>query len=309
MFEPKTYWEKRAALTESLVQHLLGIIGSHDQQLHAQIQDQWAQSNGHLKNFEVRKLLGDATHIPKDEVASRDWIYETMQQNFGTYYFGGLNVFENQPTAIGEQLEPLMKWVGELPDMLNTVNDKIEPGFWREFTGNGRSGVGMLFVTNGFLYALSCGGHVMVQQLSLNHLPQEWTWRNGYYRSEFFDYRDDLTRVEFLVQLAKALKAQGITTIYADNLKESMAAEATALLAELEVTLVVEPLRLVPKPTAEEAGQPLADLGMADALAAMEAANDGERIESSSEEAPVTEESFENDVVVHDSTAPTHHPV
>lgn len=311
MFEPKTYWEKRAALSESLIQHLLGIVGSHEPQLQAQIQDQWFRSNDHLKTYEANLILGDAPEIAKEELATLDWIYETAQQNFGATFFAGHNVFENPEGAIGDDIHQLMDWINSLPDLANEVNPSIQPGFFAEVTHDGRRGLALMFVKNGFLYAASFGGYIHLQQLSLENLPTEWTWRNGFYRSEFFNYRNDLTRVEFLGVLSEALKsvtAFSYTNVYADNLTDAAREAAATVVDQNGLTLVVEPLRVIQAPAANDEG-PLPDLGLGDAVAAMESAMAAEGVSVPSiERATDSEDNFANDVVVHDSAATPNQP-
>jgi hypothetical protein len=244
MFEPKTFWDQRSALNESLIMHLLDIVGAADPDMHNQISARWMGQQSQLKNFEVRRILGAPGVIDGTTVADEDWINELLQQNLGKEYFSGVDTFEAPADAIGQDSEAYVSWLANLPDFHQNLSADIAPGFYREQAGDS-VGVLLVFVANDMLYAIAAAAYLNIQQISLKHLPEVFSWRNGYFRSEFFDYRNDLTRDEVVYALGRALYSEGFNTTLVHGLTTEAMVKAERQLLELDVPTV--------KPTIKEA--------------------------------------------------------
>lgn len=210
MFEPKTYWEQRAALNEALSHQLLTLLEQVAPDAVKGFAENWMMRQDAIKRFEVDRVLGPSSNIPSPTQADENWINVIFQINFGRFFSLGVNLFEADPSAIGSNREDFDKWVEALPELTESLNPSQPPQFYRESSQdpNSPDGVIFAFTHGGMLYAMTSGNYTHIQQISLAHLPSDFTWGTPYFRNEFFGYRSDLDRGVFVQALSEAIRAQ-----------------------------------------------------------------------------------------------------
>lgn len=250
MFAPTTYWEKRAALMESLTMQLITMMGGEQPEQVQYLINNWMAQNTAMKSRHANVVLGAISPEVLAQSASEPFIQAALQINFGPCLTEGVDLYEAPADALGQSKEEYDQWVQTLPDFHNDVNpDQLAP-FFREVDPESKTmGVIMAFRVDDMIYVLSSGAYLNMMQLSLKHVEEgALLWRNGRFRAELFEYRGDLTRSKFAIALGNALKSIGKTEVRLPPLPDEELENIQSVLADTIRVERIDPVIVPPKP-------------------------------------------------------------
>lgn len=304
MFEPKSHWEKRAALTENLVQALLQTLPP---QVGQKIFAQWAMNIQGIKDSTALSVLNEGKpgipNVDENLIADPFFTTDLLRHNFGPTFFKEPNakfIPEGQlaENAIGTAGfgTKWKDWVASLP----MINDAMGPGLSSGFYNDGNSNEPSVLVAlrhdtfaGPAITLLGWhGGDQNHQVLFLDHMDHKLFGRGGpEWRTEMVSYYGQVTKADYAVAFGRALQTQGITDIRLPSINESEDAIIVSELAGATVNFFAATQVEVPGlEKVEEAAAALVEQ--------IEAAPSDEVADASTEAAPVEYGRGQNPVFV-----------
>ena len=227
MFEPKTHWEKRAALNEITLQQLFQLIPKNDNVAH--VFSSFMQRHQMLRDVEANRVLGEREFGDGDVRITRPFIEETLRLNLGRTYFNLQGTAATHEGAIGTPnfAHKYKTWIDSvLPDFdsVFVLDESGVPGVKAGFVvdrGNSTQIPLLILPVGDEVHVIAFhAGSVVGNSVNLAKMPEGYAWgrdRAGL-RAEFFSFREQITRVEFLEQFGRALSSQGQNTLYVKGL-------------------------------------------------------------------------------------------
>ncbi len=262
MFEPKTPWERRAALNENLLQELIPFLRTainpkYNPQLN-HLLTIFQQNQQALKDNHAFEVLG-LDQQPVENMASKPYILAQLQANMGRTYFQTGNATAQQIViaadhdgAIGTATfgQKWKEWTGSLAKIDDVASPTLEANFYSDNTFLRDLDVPVLLlpIADEYLVVVHLNGYLSLQTLNLTHMPEGYTWEPGnrMWRTEFFSYRGNISKAQFSIAFGKALAKHGQTSIYVRDVTDEQFAD---IVAGLEGIIIVE--RAAPLPMAE----------------------------------------------------------
>lgn len=279
MFEPKTITEKRMAVLESLFNQMLNdrvdTLESFDPLYAALVElspaaenkehvsraisaykstresektrlktllERWAFIGHAYKDAEAKRLVSNDI-LTDGTAATREWVEPFIRANSGVLMCFGTGLHNADPALVGNDAERYAAWLANLEEINSALSDIRESSYLRDgVMGEAEAfgGIPVLFI-NGtdYLYLVAMTNRVVVQTISVRHLPNDWDWGvEGQWRVEVFSYVDTLSKSLFLRQYMTALKKEGQTVFYVpDTLDNAALTVATTIAEESGMTL------------------------------------------------------------------------
>lgn len=255
MFEPKTLLDRRVAVLESLFSQVLNtqvdrlqsadplvslvgtlIHGRDDVEiLHRQLQaymhrcedernflkdllERWAFMGHSYKDSEARRVVGETT-LTDGTAATRGWIEPLIRANSGLLMCMGDGLHNPKSDLRGNNVDIFQTWLAGLESLDVAISDVRETSFLRDMVGGEAAtfgGLPILFINAGdFLHLVAMTNRVIMQSISVRHLPVDWSWEvEGQWRIEVFSYLDNMSKSVFLRHYMHALKKEGASVFY-----------------------------------------------------------------------------------------------
>lgn len=236
MFEPKTLWEKRAALNESYVDQLFQTVFGmtvKEPKTHQRMQDvysRYQQQQQYLKDAHALNVL-PKRDIEQVDIANWPFIEGILRLNLGrTFFISPVPGMVQKRDEVGAEHEGAIAsstfrvkykdWLEELTDVDTVIGPNMEANFYADRSYREAVIPQIILPINGELLAVSFVGRLATQCLALEYMPADWNWdaHRRMARSEFHTYRGNITKVEFVQAFAAALQKQGQTDIYVGGL-------------------------------------------------------------------------------------------
>lgn len=263
MFEPKTMWERRAALNENLTQELIPFLRTAiNPKFAPQLNHLLAvfqQNQQALKDNHAFEVLG-MDQLPVDEMATKPYILAQLQANLGRTYFqtGNASIQEvahsaTHDGAIGTATFGMKwkEWTGSLAKIDDVASPMLEANFYSDNTFLRDLDVPVLLlpIEDEYLVVVHLNGYLSLQTLNLTHMPEGYKWEPGnrMWRTEFFSYRGNISKAQFSIAFGMALAKQGQTSMFVRDASDEQFA---SIVSGLEGIIIVE--RAAPLPVAEE---------------------------------------------------------
>lgn len=210
MFEPKTYTEKVAGLTTVMFKQLVGSLPEAVQQDFLPFYRQAMAAEQLMKVGHANDVLGPVM-IEDSRRAQLAWVTALLSLNLGRVFFNNRLTGAKFDGALGTKSYGMKfkPWIASLPDMDDSFGVDMASGFYRDSSRDHPYFVAV--VNNQIITYIASGPQVFAQQLYLEHLPPQYNWLGA--REEIFPYRGDVTRVQVAVEFARAVIAEGVTTL------------------------------------------------------------------------------------------------
>ena len=212
MFEPKSYYEKRLMVLEGLVVSLISALPQESLQYIQGPYHQFLNQTTRLKNQEADNQLGD-NPVPAADRPSEKWIQKVLTDNLGRTVFANKLRGSSLEGAIGTKSfgQKYVPWIRSLPEIDQSWAPDMATGFYQD-SGQTRSEKDLPMLTlvintpDQLIVLAVVGARHYAAQLFKSLIPANFNWE--FARDEFFGFRAQITRGEFLQGLAAALVAQ-----------------------------------------------------------------------------------------------------
>ena len=215
MFEPKTYFEKRAALNEIVLQQMINIVyRSGDENTRAQvsmIMNQFGMGQQRLRDEEANRIIGQFQPEEGVNYANAQTVLDYLKANVGRTYFGVQEHTTAPDGAIGTAGfgTKFKDWVESLPEYDASVSMNMETGFDADTMTVPGQKLPLLVLRYGEeLITVMYRGHVSMVVLNLNYIPAEYNWGLAHHyalRGEMYSYRGNLS-----IEALETLMSQAI---------------------------------------------------------------------------------------------------
>lgn len=214
MFEPKTFQEKRAAMTEILLQQVLNevlrITPVENRERLMQAFGNYARGMQSLRDREAERVLGPVIHEEGQRVADLTVIRDYLEANLGRTYFDFVNHTKAADGAIGTAgFKKFNDWVKELPELDVAMSREIQTGFYRDSSTVFGRNIPILLIRKGpEVTVIIFNQHYAANTLHLDYVAKDYRWdaANHYpLRGEMYTYRNSLTVEQFEAAFAEAL--------------------------------------------------------------------------------------------------------
>ena len=215
MFEATTYHEKVSAVHNNMLKQFFSTLPDELLTPFMPFYQQALAAEQMLKVGHAEAVLGTC-EIDANNRAQLAWVSALMSLNMGRTFFGNKIQGATFEGAIGTKSfgKRWKTWLSELPDLDDSLSPEMITGFYVDQT-HGYPVPYFVAVTNDQIIAYCANkrqGTMVAQQLYINHVPANWNWSAGA-RFEMFPYRADVTRAQIVIELAKAVIEQGVTTL------------------------------------------------------------------------------------------------
>ncbi len=223
MFEPKTYGEKQAALTDMFLQQTFSyLLQKADQKEADYLRNtfyNYGKAKQALRNAEAARGLGPVVREDGTLYSAAADIIALMQLNFGRAY---LRTEAHTPAPAGTigsegYAKKFKDFIGDLPELDAKLGPTMATGFYADKM-TAPTPIPALALTFGSeTILISIHGGVSVLSFSWDHVSPDYDWsRDNHYslRAEAYDYRDNRTAAEIVSAMAEALATQGVNVIY-----------------------------------------------------------------------------------------------
>lgn len=208
------------------------------------LMDRWSFLGLRQKDQEAKRIIGDIAIDPAD-VATREWMEPILRAQSGLLQCFGTGLHNPAKSLVGNSAGEYQEWLLNLEDINSAVSDTRISGWLRDSVmgqAEAFGGIPVLLINTGdFLHLMAITETINVQSLSIRHLPANWNWDlPGQWRTEVFSYLDNMTKEEFIRELAVAVKAAGQEFLYYPTGSDSLNLMHTYADAnDLEVQTVV----------------------------------------------------------------------
>lgn len=218
MFEPKTYWEKRAGLTEAFVDQLARRLPADLQVSIAPLLGKFQMEQYYLRCAESAEVVG----IPQDlaTVATQPKIESLFKANLGRGYWQSPNAASTTAPQGNVGTSSFGMKFANFMASLPRLDESVKPDMGSLLVADyGRSRdpqvpciptlilVGNTPQAGRTLNFITVYGQTTVETLYLDHLPAEFPWNlKDFWRSEAVRYIGHLTVDQLVVGFASALQ-------------------------------------------------------------------------------------------------------
>jgi hypothetical protein len=248
MFEPKTYWEKRASLTEAFVEQLVRRWPSDQQEQIVPLRTKYQMEQYYLRCAESAEVVGTPADLTK--IAGLAQIKSLLEHNLGRGYWQNHNaaVTPAADTCIGgtAYARKFREFMDGLPSISTAVRADMPSQFVADLGRSRNPDVPSIptLVIRGHtdeagdtLNFITVFGALSVETIYLDHMPAQFPWTlQDYWRSEAVRYLGHMTLLDLVVGLGQALQAQQQTRLVIPfELSDADLATATEKLEGVEV--------------------------------------------------------------------------
>lgn len=247
MFEPKSFQEKRAAMSEILLQQVLNevlrIAPTENRERLMQAFGNYARGMQSLRDREAARVLGPEVHAEGEKVADLTVVRDYLEANLGRTYFDFVIHTKAADGAIGTAgfSKKFNDWVKELPELDVAMSREIQTGFYRDSSTVFGRNIPILLIRKGSeITVFIFNQHYAANTLHLDHVAEDYRWdaANHYpLRGEMYTYRSSLTVAQFEEAFAAALAQHTDTPLARPEVKEVV---ETAGLVQAEEVPVAE---------------------------------------------------------------------
>lgn len=230
MFEPKTFQEKRAAMTEILCQQILQEVlrmsPTEGRDRLFQAFGSYARGMQGLRDREALRILGPEVHAEGERIADLTVIRDYLEANLGRTYFDFVNHTKAADGAIGTAGfgKKFNDWVKELPELDVAMSREIQTGFYRDSSTVFGRNIPVLLIRKGpEVTVIIFNQHYAANTLHLDYVDENYRWdaANHYpLRGEMYTYRSSLTVEQFEEAFAEALAQHTETPLARPEVKE-----------------------------------------------------------------------------------------
>lgn len=252
MFEATTLYEKRLLNLVSLVNSLIAAQPDDVSKHLNQPYRDFMVNELHFKREHADGVLGKA--VVSDDNVDPGFLRNLLALNLGRTAFNAEMKGSELEGAIGTKSfgKKYVPWLKSLPNMDAAWAADMPTGFYQDTTSlrsvTDLPLLHLIINTGPVIYVCQVrGANVALAQLYVTHIPETFNWFGA--REELFFYRGELTKLQLLEGLAKALVAEGRTSMAVPSEFEGFTFEG------LDVIVAGNALELVDALPREDAGE------------------------------------------------------